>query len=580
MAMLKYTVVVLLLLLTIDYGSSSRSIKENSSLTLSDGMDQQKPIGASVSDEVGRLTTTVTCQATYGFLPCTTKVWGKLFLLVIYEYLLSLAQKYVARGSNLFFRMFGTGLFGAGLFNILAVFPQIMLILVGGASSNPQVAQSMAGITMGLLTGSPILMLTLVLGSIIAFGSYDLSDTDSPNPDDPDTSTAPNTEPDTEKPFSLTGFGVRTDIETKYSAIFMLFSMIPFLILLVAKFLSSAAARRVVFLVALIVSFVFLVLYITYQVFQPWIQDRRLEYLFRKFIQDNLLGRLLTRNGRPDVVQIRRLFHRIDTDNDSFISPVELRAFILGVDMEEVGLDEEDFSAKILEEFDFTADGNINEAEFVRGISNWLRNANNDANDSQGDRKLFHFSLKKNDEQQQNLLPAAKNGTTRKIKLAANTWWNYSEAAFFIILGTAVSVLIANPLMTTIREFSTSININSFVVSYVVVPLALNFRPAFKAITSAMRKSDKAASLTFVELYTGTFMGNSMGLVIFLSLVYIRDIQWAVSAEVPVVFIICTVMGLFNIFSTKIELWTCILVYLLYPISLLLIYVLNNVLGW
>jgi hypothetical protein len=75
-------------------------------------------------------------------------------------------------------------------------------------------------------------------------------------------------------------------------------------------------------------------------------------------------------------------------------------------------------------------------------------------------------------------------------------------------------------------------------------------------------------------------MNNMMGLAIFLALVYIRDLSWDVSAEVLVVLLICTGMTLFTSFCTKFPFWTCILAYLLYPLSLLLIYVLTTVFGW
>ena len=124
MTKLQFTVAILLLILTINYGSS-RSIIEKSSL-ISDGMDQTSK---SSLLELDLPTTTVTCEPTYGFLPCTTKLWGQLFLLVVYEYLLSLSEQYISNGSNLFFQMFGTGIFGASLFHILGMFPKIILVL-------------------------------------------------------------------------------------------------------------------------------------------------------------------------------------------------------------------------------------------------------------------------------------------------------------------------------------------------------------------------------------------------------------------------------------------------------------------
>ncbi|XVF27554.1 hypothetical protein REPUB_Repub14bG0118200 [Reevesia pubescens] len=450
-------------------------------------------------------------------------------------------------------------------------------VSVSGVSASEESIQTMAKIFMGLLAGSTIMMLTLIWGSVIAFGSYDLSDTSSSssNPDNADTSISSNANNKNNKPFSLTGYGVRTDTETKYSAIIMLLSMVPFLVLQLAKILSSATAERIVVLISLILTLALLIGYCIYQVFEPWIQDRRLEYLMRKYIQRKLLGRLLSPNGKADELEIKKLFHRIDKNNNAIISSSELRAFILGMQIEEVGLDEEDFETKLMEEFDISGDSNINETEFVKGVSNWLNKANNDANDqAQGDTRLFHIRAKKNNEEEQSLLPAKKG------KDEDQPWWNYIKAFFLVTLGTAITVLLSNPLMNSLVAFSTSVNIPSFLVSYVVIPLALSFRLALRAITSASQKTEKATSLTFSEVYDAVFMNNVMGLIIFLGLVYIRNISWGVSAEVLVVLLICTAMGLLATFSNKIQFWTCILVYLLYPISLLLLYVLTNVLGW
>lgn len=175
------------------------------------------------------------------------------------------------------------------------------------------------------------MQLTLIWPSVVAFGSYDLSQTSSDT--DTELASAPS-----KKPFSLTGYGVRTDIQTNYTARIMLLSMIRFLILELAKILDSTSATRIVVLVSLIISVSFLISYIFYQVFQPWIQDRRLEYLMRKYIRKNMM-QSLTSNRRPDETEIRKLFYKIDKNNDSSISVNELRALILGIQVEEVGLE-------------------------------------------------------------------------------------------------------------------------------------------------------------------------------------------------------------------------------------------------
>ena len=75
-------------------------------------------------------------------------------------------------------------------------------------------------------------------------------------------------------------------------------------------------------------------------------------------------------------------------------------------------------------------------------------------------------------------------------------------------------------------------------------------------------------------------MSNLISLTTFLTVVYIRDIPVAATAEFLVAIVICTVMGVFASFRTAFPLWTSYLVILMYPTSLVTLYVLTSVLGW
>ncbi|KAL0011235.1 hypothetical protein SO802_006343 [Lithocarpus litseifolius] len=184
--MLRVSFIILLVIL-IPHSGNSRSFRENSNL-ISDVIDQ---ISHSSILEVDVKATTVTCEPTYGFLPCTTR---QLFMIVVYEYLLSLAEKYVSSGTDLFFQMFGTGIFGASLFHLLGTIPQVGLVLVTGVTGSTDTIEALAIIGMSLLAGSTIMLLTLIWGSVIAFGRYDLS-----QPSD-------SSDIENKRPFSLTGF--------------------------------------------------------------------------------------------------------------------------------------------------------------------------------------------------------------------------------------------------------------------------------------------------------------------------------------------------------------------------------------
>lgn len=88
----------------------------------------------------------------------------------------------------------------------------------------------------------------------------------------------------------------------------------------------------------------------------------------------------------------------------------------------------------------------------------------------------------------------------KKAKGADKSWTNLVKAAYLLILGTGITVLLAVPLMQTMKEFSTAASIPSFLTSYILIPWATNYRLALRSVTSAREKTDNAISLTLSEV--------------------------------------------------------------------------------
>lgn len=70
-----------------------------------------------------------------------------------------------------------------------------------------------------------------------------------------------------------------------------------------------------------------------------------------------------------------RLFRRLDVDNDGSVSNEELASLIVGIELEEMDLDQGVAVTKIMDDFDTSRDNKIDLAEFIRGISRWLEEA-------------------------------------------------------------------------------------------------------------------------------------------------------------------------------------------------------------
>ncbi|GAB4846527.1 hypothetical protein Ancab_025532 [Ancistrocladus abbreviatus] len=517
-----------------------------------------------------------TCEETYGFLPCTTTALGNLSLIIVYGYLMYLAATYLSNGSELLLEILGPGIVGGLFLPILGALPDAMLILVSGLSGTKKTAQSKVSVGMGLLAGSTVMLLTVIWGSCVIVGKCDLQGWVAV--DGKDT-----------KGFKLTESGVSTDIWTKYAAIIMVVSVIPFIVVQLPQALHSTSGRHLAVLIALIISLLLLISYCLYQVFQPWIQKRKIAYVkhkriisgFLTHLKKRALGRLLTDDGSPNEVVIERLFHAIDVDQDNHLSAAELRAFVLGMQLEEMKLDEDDLVKKLIKDFDTHPDLQISLEEFKTGISRWLKDISGSGPKSGGvkaDTMKYLNDVHEDSKREHDLLGAEDDEADDTG--VENPKRTTIKAVLMLVLGTIIAAVFSDPLVDVVDNFSDATGIPSFFISFIALPLATNSSESVSAIIFSSRKKRKTASLTFCELYGAATMNNVLCLSVFLALVYVRGLTWDFSSEVLIILLVCIVMGALGSFSTGFPLWTSFIAFALYPISLVLVYVLDYVCGW
>ncbi|KAK9150441.1 hypothetical protein Syun_008750 [Stephania yunnanensis] len=322
--------------------------------------------------------------------------------------------------------------------------------------------------------------------------------------------------------FSHLGSGVSTDIWTSYAARIMTISVIPFIIVQLPQILHSSSGRHLAVLVALIVAVVLLISYCLYQVFQPWIQRESSHMLFKT----------------------------IDLNDDRQLSASELSALMIGIRFDEIDLDRDDAVQK--RSLASTSLPGPHSSKFI---------------------DHFHLQTK----QEHNLLGEQSDEVVENID---NPKWISIKAVLLLLLGAAIAAAFADPLVDAVNNFSAVTSIPSFFISFIALPLATNSSEAVSALIFASRKKKRTSSLTFSEIYGAVTMNNVLCLSVFLALVYARGLVWDFSAEVLVILIVCIVMGLFGSFRTAFPLWTSSVAYVLYPFSLILVYVLDYKLGW
>ncbi|KAI7726717.1 hypothetical protein M8C21_022796 [Ambrosia artemisiifolia] len=398
---------------------------------------------------------------------------------------------------------------------------------MGVSASDDTGAYFSAAMGMNVLAGSAVLSLTLIWPSVIVFGSYDLAD------DDDETGLSQLFEEEPSYIKKLTAYGLTTDTETSYTARLMLVSMIPFLILQLPQIINSASVTRVIVLLTLIISLGFFIAYAV-------------------------------------------LHKELDKNHDGKVTNAELKTLLLGIQLQADGEVSEDLVERVMDQLDISGDESIQEDEFVRILTKWLKDARKSL--SKNDYNPLSFFTKPqadaDEEQQAALIPKKENLNDQ------SSIWDYLEALALVLLGTAITALVALPLIMNVSGFATEANVPSFLIPYIIIPCAINIPRLLSTINSASQKTQRAASLTLSQIYSGVFMSNMSSLTTFLLTVYIRDLPWDVSAEVLVVLIICGVMGVFTSTRTIFPLWTGYVGYLLYPISLLMLYLLTAVWGW
>ncbi|KAK7272569.1 hypothetical protein RJT34_29247 [Clitoria ternatea] len=647
------------------------------------------------------------CKQMYGFLPCTNNLFGHLFLILVYEYLLFHGESYLAKGGEQIFKILGPGIFGASAFHILGALPESLILLVSGVVSNGEIAQEYAFTGVGLLAGSSILLLTIVWGSCVVAGSQELEDH----------SRGSNSACQSLKAL-FTGRGITTDLETSYTAIIMVCSIIPLVIMQIPNlFQFSSGSKSVTLIIALVITSIFLILYFIYQIFEPWVQKRRLEYVkhdhlivrILQHVQKNTLQRILTRNGTPNVSAIRRLYREIDQDGSSGISASQMKDLLLKNKVNETNIDEEKEIKEVLKIFDLDDDQKITKEEFVSGFKKWLDQTKHALDkqyfsrkslkeiyqvfgpwiekkrkESEGKKQLITEILRhvqcdmvgslltadgrpnehairglfeKIDHNRDNCISHAelrklimnikfvkasmeveeavalvieeldldKDHIINEEEFVAGfekwlssisapdplsdsesqedmyqTWeeadmvveekqskavvdksiWAWFKAILYVMLGIAMLSILAEPLIESVHNFSKSAGLHPFFISFILVPLATNAREATSAIKEASRKKPRTTSLAISEIYGGVFMNNILGFFAISVLIYVREVTWQFSAELLVVATVCAITGLTASFHSIFPLWSSFSAILLYPLSLVLVYVFDYVLNY
>lgn len=158
----------------------------------------------------------------------------------------------------------------------------------------------------------------------------------------------------------------------------------------------------------------------------------------------------------------------------------------------------------------------------------------------------------------------------RKIKI---------RAAYQMFIGTALVLLFSDPMVDVLSEVGTRTGIPAFYVSFIIAPLASNASELIASYNYAAKKTSKTMSISISALLGAACMNNTFCLGIFAALLYFKGgLLWEFSAETIAILFVELVIGYFALKKTQ-RLLDALIVLSLYPFSIFLVYMLENVWG-
>ncbi|EGC34495.1 hypothetical protein DICPUDRAFT_153287 [Dictyostelium purpureum] len=460
--------------------------------------------------------------------PCTNNIVGMLFLMAVYGSILALGAKFISDGSEGLLEILDPGLIGGLVLPILSAAPDAIIILVSGAfSSNPQ-AQLAIGI--GTLAGSTIMLLTIPFSSSLILARCDLRGGES-------------VDGVLTHKWSLTKTGVTVDDDTKVGAKIMMGVSISYLIVQGVAFAylhDPEDGRRVekwFSLAGLIVCALLMAAYCVYQVVQPKLQEKKMENAKKNYLTKRIVHHFI-----HNLTIKKNLFNHNHGEEGSSSNEHNEESPLIGEEHKKLPVD-------------------------VKGIGlKWKAKAHEKA------QKREETSIQVN-EAKEDGDDHEEHGPINKKKIAL-------QSAGYLILGTVLVSLFSDPMVDVISDFGTKLNIKLFFVSFILTPFCSNASELISSLIFASKKKKQNSSLTFSALYGSCSMNSTMCLGIFFALVYFRNLVWEYSAETIAILFVTLSVGTLGATQNTMKTYMAPLVLSLYPLSLLLVYLLETFANW
>mmetsp|Transcript_15141 Transcript_15141/g.25256 ORF Transcript_15141/g.25256 Transcript_15141/m.25256 type:complete len:499 (-) Transcript_15141:249-1745(-) len=282
---------------------------------------------------------------------------------------------------------------------------------------------------------------------------------------------------------------------------------------------------------------------------------------------------------------LRPFFKAYDVANENSLNMDELR--VLFDDLGE-SLTKKEVSM-VFARFDKDGNGRIDYEEFVQGVCDYMikhkpvmealayKSQEPDvekmvtsvhdggANDEDDD---------EDEEEEEDDIPSDMRDLSPAEQQARIKW----RAFYMMGLGTAIVILISDPMVDVLDEIGKRSGIPSFYVAFVLAPMASNASELVAAYNYAQKKTKASISISMATLLGAAIMNNTFVLGIFMLLVATQGLSWEFFAETLTILLVQFAMGYFALKSMH-TMADAFMILSLYPLSLALVWFLEAN-GW
>ena len=509
----------------------------------------------------------------WAWLPCSSHAGAAGFLILCYGFIIVQGATLISDGSEMLLGVLSPSLVGGLLLPILGALPDVCIVLASGIG--PDAAENIQ-VGIGTLVGSNVLLMSLTWGTSLWLGRCDLS---GPGGTARDKRLS--------RPWDLARTGVTTDADTPTYACIMLASGLLWLIPQIPSWFHHGVAdfQAVPALTGAVVCLLGLLAYCVYMVVTPELQRKNVERLQQRYARHALTKALdslfnLRSAANPDGTlndaSVRKIFDNVDRDGDGTITMEEMQTVLVTLNTV-IAASSDTHAETLMKLFDSNSDGRVDFGEFQQGLQLCLQ---------EDKKRRATLALAQGPPQLDLEAPLLEDGPTdvepedeesedeEQHDLTRGEIWR--QALGKMGAGVLIVAFFSDPLVGSLSNFSAAIAVPPFYVAFALAPFASNASEFIASLAFARKKLRKNISLTFAQVYGATTVNNTLNLGLFLFLIWMQRLPWVYSAEVVTLSLVTLSVGLVGGRATTLPTWLAFPALLLYPLSIVLVWLLGR----